>query len=225
MSQMISVCMTVCNRSKVPHGSEHLFLFPKCIDSLVAAVSGLDNVEIVITDWNSTDWKLNDWIHDKLRGLKYTIVIERGQFNRGAGRNIAADHAKGDLLFFLDADMLLDKSVIEKGLQSMKEEWAYFPQCFYFLDRNHSQGFWCTGKGNCFVKREWYEEAGKWPCPPGYLRSTDEDWMFFNKISEQDIPVHSEKHPGLFHQYHPGRSVDIVYKRQQRLIINTKDLR
>jgi glycosyltransferase involved in cell wall biosynthesis len=224
MSGLLSVCITNYNRSKVPFENGALNLFPKCIDSLVSTVTGMDNVEIVIADWDSTDWKLNDWIHEKLRGLKYTLVIERDKFNRGTGRNIAADHSKGDVLFFLDADMLLDKQVIEKGLEIVSSNKAFFPQCFYFIDKYHSHGFWCTGKGNCMIKREWYEKAGKWPCPPAYRREIDEDWMFFRKIGELGVQCWSDKQKGLFHQFHPGRSVDIISTKQRRLIVRTKDI-
>jgi glycosyltransferase involved in cell wall biosynthesis len=222
---MISICITIHNRSKLRHGSEFLYLFPRCIDSLIEAVRPLNDVEIVIADWSSADWRLDEWLHDRLRGLKYTLLVENGQFNRGVGRNLAADHAKGDILFFLDADMLLDKDVILQGLSKVNEGAAYFPQCFYFIDKDHSQGFWCTGKGNCMVKKEWYLQAGKWPCPPSYTRETDEDWAFHRKITALGVPVHSECQPGLYHQFHPGRSVDIIFKRQQHLIVRTKDLR
>lgn len=224
MSELLSVCITNYNRSKVPYERDFLYLLPKCIDSLVSAVGGRDNVEIVIADWNSIDWPLNEWIHERLRGLKYTLVIEREKFNRGAGRNVAADHSSGDILFFLDADMLLDERVIADGLKKTGEEKAFFPQCFYYIDKTHSQGFWCNGKGNCMVKRAWYEMAGKWPCPPIYNRQVDEDWVFHKKIEELGIPCWSEHQPGLYHQFHPGRSVDIIFSRQKSRIVQTKDI-
>ena len=223
MRPELSICITVHNRSKVQYENDHLHLFPNCIDSIVSAVSGMPEVEIVISDWSSSDWRLNDWIHERLQGMRYTIVFQSGNFNRGEGRNIAADNSKGEVLFFLDADMLVSESAITNGLEKVKEGMAYFPQCFYFLDKDHTKGFWCTGKGNCMVTREWYVNAGKWPCPPAYRKEFDEDWKFHELIGKQ-VPVHSEKGNGLFHQFHPGRSVDLIMKKQRNLIVNTSDL-
>lgn len=224
MKPGLSICLTVHNRSKVPYGRDHLFLFPGCIDSVAKAVGGMPEVEIVIADWDSSDWRLNDWIHDKLKGLRYTIVFHSGVFSRGEGRNIAADNAKGDLLFFLDADMLVDQSVIINGLSKLREGMAFFPQCFYFIDKGHSKGFWCNGKGNCMVTREWYQQAGKWPCPPVYKKEFDEDWKFFQSI-ESRVPAYSEKEEGLLHQFHPGRSIDIIMRRQRHLIVPNPGLK
>lgn len=224
MRPELSICITVKNRSKVPYLNDHLYLFPRCIDSVVKAVSGMPRVEIIITDWNSSDWKLNDWVHDKLKGLKYTLIFHSGIFSRGEGRNIAADNAKGNALFFLDADMLIQQSVLMNGLSRLEEGKAFFPHCFYFIDKNHSNGFWCTGKGNCMVTREWYLQAGKWPCPPHYRKEFDEDWKFFQLVSSK-VPAHSENEQGLFHQFHPGRSVDIVMRRQRHLIVRASDIK
>jgi glycosyltransferase involved in cell wall biosynthesis len=224
MKTSLSICITVHNRSKVRYGNDVLRLFPNCLGSLVDTVKGIDNAEIIIADWDSTDWKLNEWIHDCLRGMKYTLVIEKGAFNRGKGRNIAADHASGDILFFLDADMLLDAGVITKGMDAVSHGAAYFPECFYFIDKQHKQGFWCTGKGNCMVTREWYERAGKWPCPPVYNKQVDEDWVFFDKVSSLGIPIHSAHEPGLLHQFHPGRSVNLICNRQRHLIQSFKEI-
>lgn len=223
MKPELSICVTINNRSKVDYQGDFLYLFPNCIDSIVNAISDMPEVEIVIADWNSSDWRLNDWIHERLKGLKYTIVFQSGAFSRGAGRNVAADNAKSNVLFFLDADMLITHEVITTGLRKVREGIAYFPQCFYFLDKAHSRGFWYTGKGNCMITRDWYLQAGKWPCPPGYRKEHDEDWRFYQLIGDR-VTVHSEKQEGLFHQFHPGRSVDIITRRQRNLIVNTSDL-
>ena len=216
----LSICITVKNRSRLEIGpGKYLSLFPNCIDSLSKAINPEDDVEVIIADWGSDDLPLMQWIFDFRDHLNLKIIHVDGPFHRGTGRNMAADHATSDHLFFLDADILVSRPVILNGISLLKQKKAYFPTCFYFIDEGHSYGFWCFGgRGVCFLTKEMFSSIGRWPCPPQYIREVDEDQKLFQMIEKLQIPYLVQREDNFYHQYHPGRSVDIINKRQRHLI-------
>ncbi|MCB0555173.1 MAG: glycosyltransferase family 2 protein [Phaeodactylibacter sp.] len=218
---MLSICITVRNRSKVllPN-QEYAFFLPQCLASLKNALPPGLETEVLISDFGSTDWPLEEWIGQALEGIPYLNILATGKsYHNGLGRNLAASKAKGDFLFFLDADMILPPSIIQNGLRCLKRQKAYYPICFYFLNPGHTLGFWCDGgKGNVFMPREVFLQAGQWPCPPHYQSPYDEDQAFFRKVKATGLAFENQREPGFFHQYHPGRSVDTILKRKRHLI-------
>ncbi len=215
----ISICITVKNRSKFPLGNnQYLYLFPRCVESITNAIQVKDNIEIVISDWHSTDWPLEEWIDAKLSSIPYKIIKVEGRFHRGTGRNVAADNADGDYLWFIDADMIINRRIFQNGLACVRNNKAYFPSCFYFLNPGHTKGFWCGGKGNCMLTREMYLKIGKWPCPPQYNRPYHEDIRFFKSFERSGFEVVTEKVNGYLHQYHPGMSVDEIFTTYKELV-------
>lgn len=218
--EFLSICITVANRSSVPlSDGTSLHLLPNCLRSVARATHGRKDVEVVISDFHSNDWPLEDWVTEILSEIPVRIVPVDGPFNRGKGRNIAAQHASGDYLFFLDADMLIDDQLLHKGKQLIKKGYVYFPMCFYFLNKEHSLGFWCNGKGNVFISRPHFLKAGQWPAPPRYPRPFDEDLLFYKWVRRADINVAFPRHANFFHQYHPGRSVDDIFRKRRNLIL------
>jgi hypothetical protein len=91
-----------------------LLLFPNCVQSLRRAVPDGLVCELVVTDWDSNDWPLIDWLKETAAPISTTIVSAEGSFSRGKGLNMAAQAAKGDILFFFDADALLCASLIHR---------------------------------------------------------------------------------------------------------------
>ena len=94
VSTMLSVCITVRNRSLVKVGRSTLRLLPNCIDSLRAALLERSDVELVISDWESDDWPLRDRVPDAANPIPSTLVTVTGPFSRGRGLNVAADAAR-----------------------------------------------------------------------------------------------------------------------------------
>lgn len=196
---MLSICITVKNRSCVQVGKHRLQLFPHCVESLRVATPGLP-CEIVITDWQSDDWPLADWLPQWSQGLDTKVVPMEGSFCRGRGRNAAAEHARGEHLFFLDADCLVHRSVLETGLRMLTEGQSYFPIVYSYSDASHGSGWWRSeGFGNCMLSRPTFEKSGGWP---QYQTWGKEDDDFYDRVRGCSSVVR-ENAPGLIHQWHP----------------------
>src|SRR5438067_2368806 len=128
---MLSICVTIKNRSRVKFDNYELSLFPACVASVVKSVAKYPACELVVVDWESDDWPLQDWLEQAALPLPVRIVNAQEQsFSRGKGLNLAAAAAKGDALLFLDADCLLCEHVLARGLECVRQGKAYFPVLF-----------------------------------------------------------------------------------------------
>lgn len=74
-----------------------------CLDSL--SKQSLNIFEVIVVDDGSTDSTLN-----KLDNVK---VFQQDHLGAGAARNLGASHAKGDILVFVDADMIFDRNFLK----------------------------------------------------------------------------------------------------------------
>lgn len=203
---MLSICITVKNRSKVDAEGHTLYLFPNCIQSIITSIPPGIPCEIVVTDWFSDDWPLETWLRKTIYPVPVQIIQQDGHFSRGKGLNEAAKHAKGNYLFFLDADMLVSHEVIANGLRYLDENKAYFPVVFSFDHIDHISGRWIhEGFGNCMVTKGMLHAALGWP---EYLAWGKEDNDFYSKIKCLTEVVREEV-PGFYHQWHPD---DLIWK-------------
>jgi len=182
---MISICITVKNRSRVQVGEHELYLFPNCVRSIVESVGEDLPCELVVADWHSDDWPLEEWLEDACYPIPVKIIQVDGSFSRGRGLNVAARVAAGEALLFLDADMLLDATVLVRGLQCLRDRQAFFPIVLSYLDAEHKSGGW-----------------------PDYDSWGLEDTHFYERIASH-VEIVREQAPGLRHQWHPE---DIFWK-------------
>lgn len=194
-----SICISCMNRSKVesPHGILHLF--PNCIESIAEVCDG-DDVEIIVADWNSTDWPLEDWIFKKSGDVPVKVVkINDEYFNRGKGLNVAASNAKYDRLLFLDTDILVSKRLFESGHKVLDKNKVFFPMCYAHHDYEKTTGKWVRGYGLCMINKEAFEIVGKWPAWSSW---GGEDNLFHKNVKKR-YKIHREKVEGLLHMWHP----------------------
>lgn len=202
----LSVCVTVKNRSRVGVGQRHLELFPNCVRSLVASVPDDVSCELVVADWGSDDWPLNEWLADAAGSLPVRVSQLSGHFSRGRGLNAAAAAARGDVLFFTDADIIFCPAVLREGLRHVHAGQAFFPVVYAYADPGHTSGDWLHwGLGNCMLHRSTFEGAGRWP---EYTKWGGEDDDLFARVQEISEVVREEV-PGFLHQWHPD---DILWK-------------
>lgn len=203
---MISICITCKNRSKLSyHNNVEVTPLPNLVDSLVEIFEGpfIEDTELVISDWMSTDWPLREWLPPKLDGvIPHRIVdVKSKNFSRGKGRNIAFEFARGDKIFFLDTDMLvLSPRVIISGISAVTKGAVYFPICLSYYDHQHLDGWWrTTGFGNMMATRKQLRKVGKWQDKKTW---GGEDEQMFIKMA-RNFPISRKKTPGLYHQWHP----------------------
>ena len=198
---LISICTTVKNRSLVRVDDRELRLFPNCVASVVRSVPDDIPVELVVTDWGSDDWPLEEWLDEYTGELQFTQSQLTGTFSRGLGRNRAADSARGRYLFFLDADCLICEPLIRRAYDVLREGNAYFPVLFSFRDAEHRSGWWRhQGFGNCVVSREDFGAIGGFP---EYEYWGQEDLRFYESVCGV-AEVVREEFDGFFHQWHPN---------------------
>ena len=203
---MISICITIKNRSRIQVGERELLLFPNCVRSIVEARPVGLETELVVSDFDSDDWPLHEWLPDAVEDLPLTMVRAEGKFSRGRGLNVAARAARGDALLFLDADILLAKAVLVRGSEHVRAGRAYFPVIYSYEDPEHSTGSWCRpGYGNCMVSRQHFTAAGEWPEYPKWGGEDDDFHASIRALTE----VVREDVPGFFHQWHPD---EILWK-------------
>jgi glycosyltransferase involved in cell wall biosynthesis len=203
---MLSICITVKNRSRVLVDGKDLRLFPNCIESVAKSVwPGLD-CEIIVADWQSDDWPCHEWVERLASPVPVRIVQVEGTFSRGHGLNVAATAASGDILLFLDADCLVFSEMLAVGLQHATAGKAFFPILFSFDNPEHTSGWWRdTGYGICMVSTSIFKQTEGWP---EYTDWGNEDNDFLHAVgSVADIV--RERVDGLFHQWHPD---DIEWK-------------
>ncbi len=129
-----------------------------------------------------------------------------GPFSCGRGRNEAAAAARGDALFFIDADCLVNAAVVAVGLSVVARGFAFFPIMYSYTDPAHTDGWWRSSSyGNCAMSRDVFERSGGWP---EYTQWGLEDDHFFERVSSLVGTVRGNAH-GLVHQWHPD---DLAWK-------------
>jgi glycosyltransferase involved in cell wall biosynthesis len=200
INKVLSICITVKNRSIVREAGHELRLFPNCVDSIVRSASTDSNIEVVVADWHSDDWPLKKWFEGAIGSVPHRVIEVEGDFCRGKGRNRAAKAARGEGLFFVDADCTIETSVCAAASRCVEQGMAYFPVVYSYDSPAHTTGWWRhTGYGNCALPREVFERTGGWP---EYDRWGKEDDDFFAKVSSLVAVVRQET-PGFYHQWHP----------------------
>ena len=201
-NDILSICITVKDRSKVTWAKmdETLTLLPDSIHSIGKHFSKRDKVEIVITDWASTDWPLEDWMPKICKNPYKIINIDKEGFSKGYGVNLAAKYAMGDTLFLMDADMILNnRAVVGKGMDVVNHGGVYFPIPKYIVNKDGGFRYTC-GVGNCFIDREMFFDLGG---IPEYWRYGFEDSDFYKMVEQKGIKVVSGPTTALIHPYHP----------------------
>ncbi|WP_146393485.1 glycosyltransferase [Allorhodopirellula solitaria] len=214
----LSVCVSLKNRSRIAHQDHLLELFPKCVETIIAAsrefmetwaepspqgshFSHRATVELVIADFNSDDWPLSQWIANTADGLtlKYFNLTEG--FSRGRGLNMAAMHASSDRLLFLDADMLVTAQLMRDGIEAIDQATAYFPVFRYLnihgslLDLEHASF------GNVFLSKQMFAASGG---VPEFQSWGGEDDIFYERV-RRITNIRRDEGNGFYHQWHPER--------------------
>ena len=122
------------------------------IYSLVKSISeqSYKKIELILGDDCSTDDTVAE-VKKCANKLGVTLIVARAKLHqeRGVARNMAAKKAKGEYLLFIDADMRLDKYVVEDCVRLMKDY-----QGVIIPEISLGKGFWArcrTLEKKCYI--------------------------------------------------------------------------
>lgn len=202
---LISVCIAIKNRSRLSVGQDLLELFPRCVRALAKAAEQFKtqgDLELVVVDFQSDDWPLEDWLSREAGPLKIKVIKLEDRFSRGKGLNAAVQASTSDRVFLCDADMLVEPDAIQRAIEVIDSGRAWFPtyQC---LDRAGAPQFWQDlSHGMSAFHRKLFEQAGQ---VPEFESWGGEDDLFHESLARL-VPIVRERSPFLQHQWHPESS-------------------
>ncbi len=217
----LSIIFNVLNRSRAKALDYTLRLFPNCLHSVLTSLRKMPSAyQIIVVDWGSTDWPINDWVPGLLHQFpvsRYDHITPEGVFNRGEGRNLGAAAAIGDVLCFLDADMLVTSpEFFRDGLRVAASGTPVFPICYSFDDPKWLTGCWRGSEstavrgagegssGNLFISREQWERTGGFKSRgEGFEKWGREDIDFRKRCFREFRNIDRRRAYGFYHQWHP----------------------
>ena len=204
---VFSICIVSKNKSEIEtNDGLTLSSLPNCLVSLAKLHTYLTNTEIIIADFRSDDWPLDEWVSDILKNkVRYKIVKVDAPFSRGLGRNIAFRHSQGRIIFFMDADMIIDNpDIFFEAKDIVRQDAAYFPVCYSYYNHQRKDGWWRhTGFGNLIVSRENFNKYGCWDEKRSW--GGEDDKMFLTLA--RHISIVRKRAQGFYHQWHPDAPV------------------
>jgi len=207
---VLSVCISLKNRSRLRHGEQEFELFPNCVQSLRDAAETAGPLELIVADFRSDDWPLEDWLERNSTDMfRVSCINVEGPFSRGRGLNIAARHATSDHLFLCDADILVSSPVIERGRESLNQGKTFFPVCRYTHEDGRLADWQDYGYGLAFVTRDMLTAAGG---VPEFESWGGEDDLLHDRLRHHVSEVR-QREDGLIHQWHPEACRHVNYRR------------
>ncbi len=142
-----------------------------CIDSIKKCGYPIHNYEIIVVDNGSTDSTV-----ERVRSYGITVLVDTTKTVAGL-RNLGSSKAKGDIYAFLDADCRVAKYWAKNGVSVLRDRavgmagsllgipqeanWIEKTWYLHLRSRENGQGdVKYINSGNCFVRKEVYEELG-----------------------------------------------------------------
>lgn len=115
MNSKLSVIMPVYN------GEKYL---RQCLDSIVNQSIGIDNIEVIIVNDNSTDNSLNIINEYCDNYPNFKLISNNSQLGAGESRNKAIVEVTSDYLTFIDCDDFISLNAYEDSLSKIEESGA-----------------------------------------------------------------------------------------------------
>lgn len=197
---LISTCIAIKNRSRMPYDGGFLEIFPECVKSLRnSALDAGIHVELIVADFMSDDWPLGEWLPKLFLPFNSTLITVNSPFSLGRGKNMAAACSTANVLLFCDTDMIVPPHVLTQGLAVARAGRAYFPEYQRFTDTTRTSTVWGNGHGVCVVqKSNWVDH--NWVECSGW--GGGEDDLFAHPFIVQGKEAR-EKVQGFYHMWHP----------------------
>jgi len=83
----------------------------------------IDRYEVVVVDDGSTDGT-PDWLRQNATLFPHVRLIEQSHGGPAEGRNRGVDHAQGDVIVFIDSDLVVTDSFLSCHAGSLVSSWA-----------------------------------------------------------------------------------------------------
>lgn len=207
---MISFIIVIKNRTKIKikHNDEEIVLelFKNNLDSLLGLHREGDIWEFIVVDFKSDDVDMAAFLRETIKtpGCSYKHVVVDGKFSKGKGLNISVNHATHDILFFLDADMMIKTRKLIDDIQEyvVKKDMPMFPICYSYSNPKHTAGWKrSSGTGNAVYKKSDflpYMENKRWG---------NEDSINCKRISSIKNISRPYYEDNFVHQWHPNNSL------------------
>ena len=99
-------------------------ILEKCLLALEQQVlfSELDGYEVVVVDDGSTDGTPS-WLRDDASRFPHVRVVEQEHGGPAEGRNRGVDNARGDLIVFIDSDLVVTESFLACHARALRKSW------------------------------------------------------------------------------------------------------
>ena len=203
----------------IPSYNEEKYV-ANCLSSILECRYPHDELEIILVDNGSTDNTLNI-----AKRFDVTILVDKHK-TIGGLRNLGAQHARGNILAFLDADctvsplwlynagkILENKDIGITGSRlnsSGLDSWVERSWILYLQTKQQKDGFVkYINSGNCFVRREVFEAVGGF----SETLTTNEDVDLCEKISNFGYSIYHCKKIMAVHWGYP-KTIKQFFKRE-----------
>jgi len=175
----LSVCITVKNR----------------VDNLKMCIESLEKLkgihEIIVADWHSDDTDFA-WLNHKV------VQIDEPHFSVGRGKNVAAENATGDIVFFLDADITVPQMVIDDIEYYVAKGDSVYSPIMIMQNEDGSLGEPAVHSfGQVALKKSDFDAGEKWQPWTSY---GGEDNLF---IAQYQHRLVRKVPPDFIHRWHP----------------------
>jgi len=112
---LVSVVIPTYNR---------LSILKKCLYALENQIfiDEIYDYEIVAVDDGSTDGTV-DWLNNNIQTFPHLRLFEQSHGGPAQGRNLGVEKSNGDVIIFIDSDLVVDKFFLSNHLISLNRAW------------------------------------------------------------------------------------------------------
>ncbi|UTW55874.1 glycosyltransferase family 2 protein [Kordiimonas sp. SCSIO 12610] len=209
----------------IPHLNQHRWI-GICLKSIAEQSFPVDNIEVLLVDNGSTHMP-----EDEVKPFPFTKLLLQEEPGPGPARNLGVSEAKGDYLFFIDADCRAHKDWIKNGIAALNSEGSApliggdvkidckdfnaltpleaYESIFAYRQKEYIKKMGFSGSGNLATRPDAFHKVGPFP---GLNVAEDRAWggvaiqkgLSFDYVAEMLI-------------YHPAReSTDEIYQKWDR---------
>jgi len=99
-------------------------ILKKCLDSLEnqILIDAIKDYEIVIVDDGSTDGT-TDWLKNNIDFFPHLRLFEQSHGGPALGRNLGVEKSNGDVIVFIDSDLVVDKYFLVNHAKTLIKSW------------------------------------------------------------------------------------------------------